>query len=144
MSKLHYIAGELVSDDPYLPEPESTRGGSGPFIIPIVDDSYGGVIAWALTVEQAERIVAALSPSVTVYVVAFQHRTPGEGVGGFDWRVTRAEVEAIEAERETSGFYGPEYEHAIFEYRVPAGLSNDETTEYIDADYIDELCKAAV
>ncbi len=72
----------------------------------------------------------------TVYVVAFQHKREGEGVGGFDWRETRAEVEAIEAERAASGFYGAEYEHAIFEYRVP--------TDYIDADYIDELCKAVV
>lgn len=60
MSKFHYIAGELVSDDPYLPEPESTRGGSGPFIIPIIDEGYGGVIGWANTEEQAERIVRAL------------------------------------------------------------------------------------
>lgn len=75
----------------------------------------------------------------TVFVVAFQHRTPGEGVGGFDWRETRAEVEAIELERERSGFYGPEYEHAVFPFDVPVGLGNDETTEYVDAEYIDAL-----
>jgi hypothetical protein len=55
------IKGEIVSDDSWLPEPESVRGGEGPYIIPIVDDNYGGVIAWANTMEQAERIVTALS-----------------------------------------------------------------------------------
>lgn len=78
--------------------------------------------------------------TVTVWVVAFQHREQGEGVGGFDWRLTRAEVDAIEAEREASGFYGPEYEHAVFPFQVPAGLSNDETTDYVDGGYVEALC----
>lgn len=55
------IEGQIVSDDSWLPEPESVRGGVGPYIIPIVDDVYGGVIAWANTSEQAERIVASLN-----------------------------------------------------------------------------------
>lgn len=63
MSQFHIITGEIVVDDPWLPEPESVRGGEGPYIIPIVDRDYGGVIAWANTVQQAERIVAALSAS---------------------------------------------------------------------------------
>lgn len=48
-------------DDPSLPEPASARYGAGPFLVPIVDEEYGGVIAWANTTEQAERIVAALA-----------------------------------------------------------------------------------
>jgi hypothetical protein len=48
------------SHDPILPVAESCYGGAGPFLVPIVDDGYGGVIAWANTDEQAERIVRAL------------------------------------------------------------------------------------
>jgi len=48
------------ADEPNLPEPASARGGTGPFLVPIVDENHGGVIAWANTVEQADRIVAAL------------------------------------------------------------------------------------
>jgi hypothetical protein len=48
-------------DEPSLPEPASARGGAGPYLVPIVDEVYGGVIAWANTCEQAERIVAALA-----------------------------------------------------------------------------------
>lgn len=55
------IQGEITPDDCWLPEPESVRGGEGPYITPIVDDVYGGVICWANTKEQADRIVAALN-----------------------------------------------------------------------------------
>jgi hypothetical protein len=48
-------------DDPSLPEPASCRNGAGPYLLPIVDEKYGGVIAWANTPEQAERIVRALN-----------------------------------------------------------------------------------
>lgn len=79
---------------------------------------------------------------VTVYVVAFQNKTPGEGVGGCDWRATREEVEAIEEEREGTDFYTQDDEHAIFEMEVPAGLTNDETTRLVDAGYIETLVEA--
>lgn len=46
--------------EPSLPEPASCRDGLGPYVLPIVDEVYGGVIAWATTLGQAERIVAAL------------------------------------------------------------------------------------
>jgi hypothetical protein len=55
-----WIIDNPLSDEPSLPEPASCRQGSGPYLIPIVDDAYGGVIAWANTPEQAQRIVAAL------------------------------------------------------------------------------------
>lgn len=51
------------ADEPSLPEPASARHGSGPYLIPIVDETYGGVIAWANTTEQAERLIAALEAS---------------------------------------------------------------------------------
>lgn len=47
-------------DEPCLPEPSSTRHGVGPYIIPIVDEVYGGVIGWANTADQADRIIAGL------------------------------------------------------------------------------------
>lgn len=50
----------IESDDPSLPHPDSVQGGTGPHIIPIVDEEYGGVIAWANTPEQADRIVRGL------------------------------------------------------------------------------------
>lgn len=58
---VHAIQGQITSDDSWLPEPESVRGGEGPYIIPVVDDEYGGVICWANTQEQAVRIVSALN-----------------------------------------------------------------------------------
>lgn len=55
-----WIIDNPHGDEPSLPEPNSARHGSGPYLVPIVDEVYGGVIAWANTVEQGERIVAAL------------------------------------------------------------------------------------
>lgn len=85
---------------------------------------------------------------MNVHVVAFQHKTPGEGVGGFDWRMTADEVEAIERERVATGFYGPEYEHAIFTVEVPDTLDGDDgkpdneaVTKYVDGCYVEELCE---
>lgn len=51
-------------DEPSLPEPASARGGAGPYLVPIVDEVYGGVIAWANTPDLAERIVTALAAAV--------------------------------------------------------------------------------
>lgn len=48
-------------NDPLLPAPESIQGGDVPSVLPIVDETYGGVIAWANTTEQGKRIVDALS-----------------------------------------------------------------------------------
>jgi hypothetical protein len=76
-----------------------------------------------------------------VYVVAFQHKTPGEGVGGFDWYSELSDAEKAELERVESGFYGPDYEHAILTYEAD-GLTGDELTRAIDAEYIDLLCEA--
>jgi hypothetical protein len=47
--------------DPDLPHPMTSRDGEGPYILPIYDEVYGGVIAWANTVEQGQRIVDALA-----------------------------------------------------------------------------------
>lgn len=77
-----------------------------------------------------------------VHVIAFQHRTPGEGVGGFDWFYLPADAVLAEDERRLSNFYGAEYDHAIFPYEIPDGLSRDEITDYIDEDYIDLLVEA--
>jgi hypothetical protein len=56
-----------IIDEPYsvdLPHPDSIvgtdEGGTTP-IFPIFDREYGGVIAWANTAEQADRIVKALT-----------------------------------------------------------------------------------
>jgi hypothetical protein len=76
-----------------------------------------------------------------VYVVAFQHREQGEGVGGFDWFLDRAAAEQAEAERAESGFYGAGYEHALYETAVPASLDREEITRWIDGCYIDDLCR---
>jgi hypothetical protein len=56
-----WIIDNPLPDEPSLPEPASCRNGAGPFLFPIVDDVYGGVIAWGNTYEQAERIVTALT-----------------------------------------------------------------------------------
>ena len=56
-----WVIDYALRDEPCLPEPASCRGGDGPYLFPIVDDEYGGVIAWANTYEQAERIVVALT-----------------------------------------------------------------------------------
>lgn len=60
MSRYWPIVGAISDDDSWLPEPESVRGGGGPYIIPIVDGEHEGPIAWASTMEQAERICDAL------------------------------------------------------------------------------------
>ena len=50
-------------DDIALPVPESIigwdKGGESP-LLPIIDEEYGGVIAWTNTEDQARRIVNAL------------------------------------------------------------------------------------
>lgn len=56
-----WIIDNPEGEEPSLPVPESCQGGSGPYLLPIVDEKYGGVIAWANTLEQAERIVDALT-----------------------------------------------------------------------------------
>jgi hypothetical protein len=53
----------LQPDSVALPASESIVGvenGGATSLLPIVDEDYGGVIAWANTVEQAGRIVDAL------------------------------------------------------------------------------------
>jgi hypothetical protein len=51
-------------DSVSLPHPDSIvgmdEGGKTP-LLPIFDEEYGGVIAWANTSEQADRIVKALT-----------------------------------------------------------------------------------
>jgi hypothetical protein len=59
-----WIIDNPLSDEPNLPDPASCRNGDGPFLVPIVDEVYGGVIAWANTPEQAERIADALARTV--------------------------------------------------------------------------------
>ncbi len=56
-----WIIENALGDEPSLPEPASVQGGAGPYLYPIVDEGYGGVIAWGNTYEQAERIIAALA-----------------------------------------------------------------------------------
>lgn len=63
--KLEFVDG---SHDPLLPHPNGCYGGSGPYVIPIADDVYGGVIAWVNTEEQGKRIVSALNETPGVYV----------------------------------------------------------------------------
>lgn len=60
MDDRFWLIDNPLSDEPCLPDPASARGGAGPFLVPIVDEEYGGVIAWANTPEQAARIVSAL------------------------------------------------------------------------------------
>jgi len=48
-----WVIDNPLPGEPSLPEP-------GSLVLPIVDEEYGGVIAWANTPEQADRIVAAL------------------------------------------------------------------------------------
>ena len=55
-----WIIDNPLPNEPCLPEPASCRDGAGPFLYPIVDEVYGGVIAWGNTYDQAERIVASL------------------------------------------------------------------------------------
>ena len=75
--------------------------------------------------------------TITVYVLAFQHKTQGEGVGGFDWFVTREQAEKVLSERKREDWFGPDYEYAIFPYHA-----NEAITRAIDADYIDLLSDA--
>lgn len=56
----YWVIENPMRSDPSLPEPASARDGDGPYLYPIVDETYGGVIAWANTLEQANRIVLAL------------------------------------------------------------------------------------
>lgn len=74
---------------------------------------------------------------MTVHVLAFQHKTPGEGVGGFDWYYDADAAYRAMEENEKSGFYGPDYEYAVFEIDV-----SDIITAGIDAVYIDCLNEA--
>lgn len=55
-----WVAADPAADDPLLPAAEAAQGGAGPHVLPIIDETYGGVIAWANTDEQAARIVRAL------------------------------------------------------------------------------------
>lgn len=61
MTSRFWIIDSPAGDEPSLPALSAVRGGEGPYLVPIVDEEYGGVVAWANTVEQAERIVGALS-----------------------------------------------------------------------------------
>ena len=61
-----WIIDNVRGDDLALPEPASTRGGEGPYVWPIVDDEYGGVIAWANEYKQAERLVGTLTALTAV------------------------------------------------------------------------------
>lgn len=58
-----WFIDNALADEPSLPVAASCQGGTGPFLLPIVDEEYGGVIAWANTPEQATRIVEALTKS---------------------------------------------------------------------------------
>jgi hypothetical protein len=68
-----------------------------------------------------------------VHAVAFRHKTPGEGVGGFEWDVDPV---AARDRIAASGVYG-DHNYEVYEqsFEVPFTLDEkDAITDYIDAE----------
>jgi hypothetical protein len=57
----YWVIDNPMRGEPSLPHPDACQDGPGPYVLPIVDENYGGVIGWASSTENAERIVAALT-----------------------------------------------------------------------------------